>query len=141
MLGGLGFLPGVLAARKTIFSSPPPRRPASGSWRGLNIVSTAGTLQALLIAATISSAQDLVPRAYLVTPKGSNAITLSWSRNSGEVTFDPSVPITDTKGSVETQVLSFYHSYGLFGRSSNVVVSLPYTVANFQGVVAGTETE
>jgi hypothetical protein len=107
----------------------------------VNIVSIARTLRALLIAATISRAQDLVPRAYLVTPQGSNAVTLSWSRNSGEVTFDPSVPITDNKGSFQTQVLSYYHSYGLFGRSSNIVVSLPYAFANFQGVAAGKYTE
>src|SRR4051794_11417297 len=102
-----------VGARKTLFRSPPPHRTASGSWRGLNIRSIAGTLRALLLAATISSAQDLVPRAYLVTPKGSNAVTLSWSWNSGDVTFDPSVPITDSKGSFQTQVLSYYHSYGL----------------------------
>jgi hypothetical protein len=123
------------------FSSPPPRGTASAFRIHLNTVFTARTLQALLIAATMSSAQELVPRAYLVTPKGSNAVTLSWSWNSGEVTFDPSVPISDNKGSFQTQVLSYYHSYGLFGRSSNIVVSLPYTVANFQGMVAGNYTE
>jgi hypothetical protein len=107
----------------------------------LDTVFTARTLPALLIAVTIASAQELVPRAYLVTPKGANAVTLSWSWNSGGVTFDPSVPITENKGTFQTQVLSYYHSYGLFGRSSNIVVSLPYAVAHFQGVVAGTYTE
>jgi hypothetical protein len=93
------------------------------------------------VAASSARAQELVPRAYLVTPKGSNAVTLSWSWNNGEVSFDPSVPITDTKGTFQTQVLSYYHSYGVFGRSANVVVSLPYAVANFHGVAAGAYTE
>jgi hypothetical protein len=107
----------------------------------LTTTAIAKALPALLFAATVGRAQELVPRAYLVTPKGSNAVTVSWSWNSGEVTFDPSVPITDNKGRFQTQVLSYYHSYGLFGRSSNIVVSLPYAVANFQGVAAGTYTE
>ncbi len=106
----------------------------------MSTVFIARTLQLILVGAAVASAQELVPRAYLVTPKGSNAVTLSWSWNSGDVTFDPSVPITDAGGRFQTQVLSYYHSYGLFGRSSNIVVSLPYAVANFQGVAAGTYT-
>ena len=38
-------------------------------------------------------------------------------------------------------MFSYYRSYGLFGRSSNIVVSLPYVVANFQGIAAGVYTE
>jgi hypothetical protein len=95
----------------------------------------------LLFAASVCAAQELVPRAYLVTPKGSNAVTLSWSWNSGDVTFDPAVPITDSSGRFQTQVFSYYHSYGLFGRSSNIVVSLPYAVANFSGIAGGNYTE
>jgi len=99
------------------------------------------TLPVLLVAATASHAQELVPRAYLVTPKGANAVTVSWSWNTGEVTFDPAVPILDTKGTFQTQVLSYYRSYGFFGRSSNIVVSLPYVLADFRGVAAGVYTE
>ena len=82
-------------------------------------------------------AQELVPRAYLITPKGSNAITLSYSWNSGQVAFDPSVPIEDAKGRFQTQVLSYYHSFGVLRRSGNIVVSLPYAVGNFEATVVG----
>ena len=107
----------------------------------MSTTAIANTLRVFLFAAIVGRAQELVPRAYLVTPKGSNAVTVSWSWNSGAVTFDPSLPITDSNGTFQTQVLSYYHSYGLFGRSSNIVVSLPYAVANFQAVVGGTYTE
>jgi len=98
-------------------------------------------LPILVVGAGWASAQDLAPRAYLITPKSANAVVISWAYNSGSVAFDPSVPITDAKGTFQTQVLSYYRAYGLFGRSSNIVVSLPYAVANFQGIAAGTYTE
>ena len=89
----------------------------------------------------IASAQDLVPRAYLITPTASNAITLSYSWNEGEVNFDPSVPIEDPKGRFHTSVLSYYHSYGLLGRSSNVVVSVPYASGLFEGSLNGVRAQ
>jgi hypothetical protein len=86
----------------------------------------------------MAAAQELVPRAYVITPKGSHAITISGSFSDGDLAFDPSVPIDDAKGRFVVPVLSAFHSFGLFGRSANVVVSLPYTVGNFHGSAAGT---
>jgi hypothetical protein len=34
---------------------------------------------------------------------------------------------------------TYYHSFGFFGRSANVVASLPYGVGNFKGTVAGAQ--
>jgi len=73
----------------------------------------------------------------VITPKSSNAIILSYSWSSGQVTFDPSLPIEDANGRFQAQVLSYFHSFGLFGRSSSVVVSLPYANGNFEATVAG----
>jgi hypothetical protein len=98
-------------------------------------------LQLLTLAALAMSAQELVPRAYVITPVGSNAVTISASWNDGALTFDPSAPIEGAKGRFQVGVLSYFHSFELFGRSSNIVVSLPYTHGNFQGVAAGTFTD
>ncbi len=92
----------------------------------------------ILLAAMAARAQDLAPRAYLVTPKGSNAVTISYVWNNGELVFDPAVPIKDAKGRFSLSILSYYHSYSLFGRSANIVVSVPYALGNFHGEVAGT---
>ena len=78
-----------------------------------------------------------MPRAYVITPIRSNAVTISASWNNGELTFDPSVPIEGARGQFQVGVLSYFHSFGLAGRSSNIVVSLPYTIGKFQGVAAG----
>ncbi len=91
------------------------------------------------LAAAAGHAQDLAPRAYLVTPIGSNAVTLSWSFFDGSVFTDPTVPIEDFKVRFHSEIFSYTHSFALFGRSANVTGSLPYAVGNFQGTVAGAE--
>ena len=82
-------------------------------------------------------AQDLVPRAYIITPLHSNAITLSWSFYDGGIDFN-GLPVSAT-GTYNVPSVSYYHSFSFFGRSANVVASLPYAVGNFQGTAAGEE--
>lgn len=85
-------------------------------------------------------AQDLAPRAYLIAPVHSNAVTLSYSYSTGDINMGGTVPITGAGGDINLSILSFYHSMDIMGRSSNMTVSLPYAVANFRGEVIGTDT-
>lgn len=81
------------------------------------------------------NAQDLSPRAYVVTPTGGNALNLSYSHLNGGLLFDGAVPITGATASISLPVLSYYHSFGFLGRSANVTVALPYGVGDFNGTV------
>lgn len=83
--------------------------------------------------------QGLSPRAYVVTPNHTNAVTLTYSQKSGNVVFDPSLPISDSSGTINNPTATLFHSVGLFGRSSNISISLPYAVAHFEGKVSGVE--
>jgi hypothetical protein len=98
-------------------------------------------LTAVITGCSLSllSAQDLAPRAYIITPVHSNAITLTYSFYNGSVLFDGAVPIADASARINVQVFSLYHSLRLFGRSANITASLPYGVGNFQGRVIGTQ--
>src|SRR5947209_4320851 len=87
------------------------------------------------IATNFGYAQDLVPRAYLVTPVGSNAVTLSSSFFDGPIFTDPTIPITDFKGRFDLTTLSYVRSFNFLGRSANVVGTIPYVVGNFHGIV------
>src|SRR5215469_9421582 len=71
-------------------------------------------------------AQDLAPRAYLITPITSNAMTLTWSYFNGGVNLDGAIPVTGATGTFSTPVFSYYHSFGLIGRSANIAAGLPY---------------
>jgi hypothetical protein len=82
-------------------------------------------------------AQDLSPRAYVITPLHSNAVILSYSFFHGSVLFDGAAPITGATGTYSVPIISYYHSFSLWGRSANINSSLPYAVGNFQGNVAG----
>ena len=83
--------------------------------------------------------QDLAPRAYLITPLHSNAVTLTYSFFDGNVLFDSEVPITDSTARVSLAVFSLTHSLNFFGRSANFTASLPYAIGNFHGRVVGAE--
>lgn len=91
----------------------------------------------LLAAAltSISAAQDLAPRAYVITPMHTNAFTMAFSWYDGSLSFNNAVPITDAKGTYSVPIASLFHSFSFFGRSANVVVALPYGVGNFSGEV------
>jgi hypothetical protein len=91
--------------------------------------------------AELMIAQTLAPRAYIVTPLGANALTLSWSFYDGGVNFNGAVPITQAKNTYHVPVLSYYHSFGLFGRSANVTGVLPYGIGTFQGSVQGVQKQ
>ncbi len=85
------------------------------------------------------SAQDLAPRAYVITPLHSNAVTLTYSFYDGGLNFSGTIPITGATGTYSVPVLSYYHSFGLFGRSANITASLPYAVGTFTGKALGNE--
>ena len=59
-------------------------------------------------------------------PVDSNAITLTYNSQNGNILFDSSIPITDAGAQINAAVFSYYHAFSLFGRSANVVASLPY---------------
>jgi hypothetical protein len=92
-----------------------------------------------LVVAAIGHGQDLTPRAYVVTPVGSNAVILTYSFFDGAVSTDPTSLITDFNARYQAQIFSYYHALSFFGRSSNVTVSVPYVFGNFRGTVSGSE--
>jgi len=87
----------------------------------------------------MAMAQTLAPRAYVITPVRANAVTLSLSFLDGGLDFNGAIPITGATGSYQIPALSYYHSFGLFGRSANVTALLPYGAGTFQGAVLGAQ--
>jgi hypothetical protein len=98
------------------------------------------TVALVLCSLHVLSAQDLAPRAYLITPLHFNAITLTYSFYDGSIDFNGALPVSDAKGKYSVPTFSFYHSFGFFGRSANIVAALPYGVGAFQGTAAGAES-
>jgi len=99
----------------------------------LSVAIEVGSLQ-------IVSAQDLSPRAYVITPLHSNAITLTWSFYDGSINYNGALPVSGATGTYSVPIFSYYHAFSFFGRSANIVAALPYAAGNFQGTVMGAGT-
>ncbi len=87
------------------------------------------------------SAQDLSPRAYVITPLHSNAVILTYTFYDGNIDYNGALAVSGATGTYSVPILSYYHSFSFFGRSANIVASLPYGVGSFQGTVFGAEKQ
>ncbi len=98
---------------------------------------------AIIAASSVLSirAQDLSPRAYVITPQHSNAVIITYSFYSGGVQFDGALPITDSTAKINVPIFTYYHSLNFFGRSANVTAILPYGVGHLQGALEGVSRE
>jgi hypothetical protein len=85
-----------------------------------------------------AAAQELAPRAYLITPLHGNAITLTWSFYDGGLNLNDNIPVTGASGTYSVPSVSLYHSFSVWGHSANVTASLPYAIGTFTGNVLGT---
>jgi hypothetical protein len=85
--------------------------------------------------------QDLIPRAYVITPEHANAVIITYSFFDGSILFDPTLPITNATGKLSVPSISYYHTFSVWGRSANIAATLPYAIGNFQGNVMGTQRE
>jgi hypothetical protein len=83
--------------------------------------------------------QDLAPRAYIVTPIHTNAITITYAFYDGHLDFG-NIPINDAIARASVPLLSYFHSMSVFGRTGSIVISLPYGTAHFRGTVLDSET-
>ena len=92
---------------------------------------------AVLGLGVAAHAQDLEPRAYSVSPGGVNFVSLSYSRLTGDIAFDPSLPIDDADAQLNRFSASYFRSINVLGRSGNVTVVAPYVSGNLQGLLAG----
>jgi hypothetical protein len=95
-----------------------------------------GVLAALAIAA---AGQDLEPRAYSASPIGTTFVGVGFSRSSGDISFDPTVPISNANATLYSPALGFGQTFGLFGRQSLITVGVPYAWGNASGDVGNNQ--
>ncbi|MGH9481528.1 MAG: transporter [Terriglobales bacterium] len=96
-------------------------------------------LTLLLAGAGRSSAQDLTPRAYIITPIHSNAIVVAYGYYNGSLLFNGTIPVTGAVARLNVPIFSVYHSFDFLGRTASLAVALPYAFGSFRGTVAGAE--
>ena len=92
---------------------------------------------AVVIWSTLVAAQEMEPRSYSAVPIGTNFIVMDYSRSSGDILFDPSLPVTDLQAKINTYSLGLSHSFGVLGHVASIAIAVPYANANLTGNVEG----
>jgi outer membrane putative beta-barrel porin/alpha-amylase len=89
----------------------------------------------LAAAASPAWAQQLEPRAYSPAPIGTNFFGVVFANSSGDVVFDPSVPLTNVSANVNAVSPFYAHTFPLLGRTASIGASLPYAWGSARGDV------
>jgi hypothetical protein len=89
----------------------------------------------LCTATGIASAQDLEPKAYSASPVGAMFLVAGYSRSSGSVLTDPTLPLTDVDARINGVPLAFGYTFGLFGRLALVTAAVPVAWGDVSGKV------
>ena len=88
-----------------------------------------------LIAVVPAAAQDLEPRAYSASPIGTSFLVLGLGRSTGDVIFDPSLPISDVSAEIQAATLGLGRTFPLAGRLGQIAAVLPYSWGTVEGKV------
>jgi len=94
-----------------------------------------------VLVAPLASAQDMEPRAYSPSPVGANFLVTSYSWSTGNVVFDPTLPVTDVRADVQGLVVAVGHSFNLLGKLGLATAALPYALADVSGKVFEQQSE
>jgi hypothetical protein len=98
-----------------------------------------GLACAVLVSSAVSpsaTANDVLPRLFTNVPVGMNFLRLGYTRSEGNVSVDPSLAL-DVDAELDTYLVSYSRSFGLFGQSSIISASLPYADLTLTGIVQG----
>jgi hypothetical protein len=111
-----------------------PAHPAAAFCRQLCI---AVILPGCSLWSAATAAQEISPRAYWPAPQGTNVLVTGYQYTAGDVVTDPSLPITGVDSSIHIGSLTYQRTLGLFGRTTNFQMSLPYTSSTTEGFLEG----
>jgi len=87
------------------------------------------------LSAVGSLAQDLEPRAYSPSPVGTNFAGVGFGRSAGDITFDPTIPLTNINATFYGPSLGLGRTFGIFGRQGQIVAYIPYAWGDVSGNV------
>jgi hypothetical protein len=93
------------------------------------------TLALTLVPAPAARAQDLEPRAYSSSPIGTTFLVAGLVRSSGDVIFDPSIPVDDVSAEVYAATIGIGRTFDAAGRLGQLAVVLPYSWGEVEGSV------
>lgn len=94
-----------------------------------------GLLLTLLALGTPLHAQELEPRAFSPNPTGLTFLVAAAGLSTGEVVFDPTVPITDVDATLYSIGAGVGQTFALLGRTASAALTVPYAWGSMKGLV------
>ena len=88
-------------------------------------------------SATPLRAQELEPRAYQNSPVGFHALLFAYSRSSGSILFESTLPIENLRANINSSVTGYFHTFSFFGRSAFMGLTIPYGWGELTAQVEG----
>lgn len=107
------------------------------SFRALLLASLAG----LMLQPASASAQELEPRSYSSSPVGTNFVDVGYTRLTGDVLTDPSLPVSNVQAEINTTALSYVRTFGVAGHAASLAIGLPCVSGDLTGNVIDAPTE
>lgn len=80
-----------------------------------------------------SQAQELTPRVYWPSPKGTRLLSVGYSYVTGDTIPDPTLPITAVNSDIGTLHLGYLQTFSLLDRTTNVVFEIPVSDGDTEG--------
>ena len=74
-------------------------------------------------------------RAYSRSPVGLNLVLFTYSYQTGDVLFDPALPLTDVSVNINGAVVGYGRTFNLAGRQATASAALPYAWGTVRGTV------
>jgi len=83
----------------------------------------------------LANAQEMEPRAFSVSPIGTNFLVGGYTRSTGGVSTDPSLPITNVEAVISSGILGYQRTFSLAGRTASAALLVPYVNGDVSGDV------
>lgn len=93
-----------------------------------------------LILSAPSTAQELEPRSLTNVPIGTNFAVLGYGFASGNILFDPALPLEDVNARNHSIVGAYIRSVNFFGMGGKVNMILPFAAGDWEGLYQGNYT-
>ena len=81
--------------------------------------------------------QDVEPRRWTPLPVGISVIGAGYLYSTGDIAFDPVLSIEDATVDMHTVILSYAHTFALFGRSARFDAIVPLQHGTWKGLLEG----
>ena len=82
------------------------------------------------------SAQELEPRNLTNLPRGINFFSAGYAYASGNTLLDPSLPLENFNGRINSIIVAYVRSVNFWGKSGKIGAILPFAGGDFEGVFA-----